>query len=263
MGDSSDPRTRLHELEIRARRIASGDGSSQVQLLVYCPSQERTLSMSECANCEDCEGVALDATERHSVLICRSGAEGPRPEPRHGALGRQAAPTSAAATTEVRSIMSTNVQCVRADVSIETVAALLLERGISALPVVDEQGHAIGVISKTDLVRARSDDAGTEAATVRIRSAAFEYELGPGFHAERIASATAGEVMTPFAFSVPEDTPISRAAALMGYEGVHRLLVVSADNKVIGVVAALDVLSWMARQHGFVISDARSRSRVD
>src|SRR4029079_18434500 len=60
---------------------------------------------------------------------------------------------SIADRTPVSAIMTTDVICVQPDVSIESVTRLLLERGISGVPVVDADGVPVGLVSKTDLLR--------------------------------------------------------------------------------------------------------------
>ena len=52
-------------------------------------------------------------------------------------------------------IMSMNVMTVSPDTHVRDVAKKLLERGVSALPVVDGEGHILGIISEGDLMRRR------------------------------------------------------------------------------------------------------------
>ena len=151
----------------------------------------------------------------------------------------------------VHRIMSREVIRVGPDTSVEAVISVLLERGISGAPVVDAGGKPIGMISKTDLVRTHheADDPGqTRVPVRRVRIRGFEIDLGPGFHEEDLASALVRDVMLPIAFTLPEDAPVSRAAALMAYEGVHRIPVVSASGEVVGIVTTLDVLRWLSEE---------------
>ncbi len=54
-------------------------------------------------------------------------------------------------------------------------------------------------------------------------------------------------------FSLPEHASLAQAAALMALEGVHRIPVVAADGKVVGIVSSLDLMRWMARRGGYVL----------
>ena len=68
--------------------------------------------------------------------------------------------------------------------------------------------------------------------------------------------------MTRDVLSLDRDTDVTRAAALMSYEGVHRLVVISADRHPIGIVSAIDILRCIARRHGYVVPD-RTRHQID
>jgi CBS domain-containing protein len=59
--------------------------------------------------------------------------------------------------------------------------------------------------------------------------------------------------MTPLALALPEGATVSRAAALMAYEGVHRIPIVSDDGVVVGILAAVDVLRWLATSSGYAL----------
>lgn len=118
--------------------------------------------------------------------------------------------------------MTANVVCVRAGLSVDALSALFLERGVSGAPVVDDHGHPIGIVSKTDLVQQYHD-------------------ASPPPH------ATAGDIMMPLVFSLPPEATITRAAALMACEGVHRVPIVSADGQIVGLLSALDIVRWVAQ----------------
>jgi CBS domain-containing protein len=153
--------------------------------------------------------------------------------------------------------MTGNVVCVREDVSIEALTALFLDRGISGAPVVDAAGFPIGVVSKTDIVRERYENGESidaESLPVRQRRG-IDYTLGDSFHTEPVARGTVGEIMTPLAFTLYEHSPLSQAAALMAYEGVHRVPVVSTDGRVIGVLSSLDVMRWLAQHDGYLVRE--------
>jgi len=126
--------------------------------------------------------------------------------------------------TPVRAIMTGHVKCVRPDTELAEVCDLLTTESISGAPVVDEAGHAIGIISRTDLIHREL--------------------LPPG--------ATVDDLMMPMAFTLPEHASVAQAAALMAYEGVHRLPVLDTAGAVIGIVSALDIARWVARHDGYL-----------
>jgi len=141
-------------------------------------------------------------------------------------------------------VMTRSVVAVRSDMSLEEVTEVFLARSISGAPVIDDAGRPIGVVSKTDLLRA-AHDAGD--------SGALEEVVERGYHIHEMAVPRVSDVMTPLVFSLSQDAPVARAAALMAFEGVHRVPVVDDDGVLVGIVSAIDVLRWMAREHGYVL----------
>lgn len=153
---------------------------------------------------------------------------------------------SALAHVAVSEVMPSNVVCVGPDLSVEALHTLFIEQGISGVPVVNERGLPIGMVSKTDIVRHRYENGGTQA-----EAASAPRESADGLHVETLAEATVGELMVPLAFTLLESAPLSHAAALMAWEGVHRIPVCSDAGDVVGIVTALDVVRWLARQEGY------------
>lgn len=129
-----------------------------------------------------------------------------------------------AASAPLASLMARKVVCVRADMDASEARARMLARGVSGLPVVDNWGRAVGVVSKTDLV---------------------EHEVTSAPCGRQVA-----DVMTPLVFSLREDASIGQAAALMAYEGVHRIVVVDRGGYVVGLVSSLDVARWLGARAG-------------
>ncbi len=124
----------------------------------------------------------------------------------------------------VGAIMTHATYCVRPGVGIDALVALMLERGLSGLPVVDATGRPIGVVSKTDVVR---------------------------HHGAPDRAATAHDLMMPLVFSLSHEVPIARAAALMAGEGVHRLPIVDGTGRVCGILSSLDIVRWVAEEAGY------------
>ena len=163
-------------------------------------------------------------------------------------------PAHAANRTPISAIMSRPLIHVTGETSIDTIADVLLARAISSVPVLDDAGKPIGIISKTDLLRERQDAGDTEE---RARRDPRDPRLEPGMHEAPVARRTAAEMMTPAVLIATESTTVSLASALMAYERVHRLIVVDEAGVAVGVVSTLDVLEWLARGDGYVIPHGR------
>jgi CBS domain-containing protein/CheY-like chemotaxis protein len=147
----------------------------------------------------------------------------------------------AAGGTPISAIMTTDVICVRRDLGIEALMSIFLDRRIGAVPVVDADGFPIGLVSKTDLVRHRFEDA--DGDEVRFDPA----ELGDiGFHVAPASATQVGDIMMPLVYTLRDDEPVSLAAALMTVEHVHHVPVVDHDGRVVGMVSSFDFARWIA-----------------
>jgi CBS domain-containing protein len=133
----------------------------------------------------------------------------------------------------VDEVMTRRVLSVRPDTSVETLAALMLEHNISGLPVVDEHGQLVGMVSKTDLVRAQNSGDSDPMSP-----------LPYGEHA--VTGATVADLMSPHVLSVPQGSPLSETARLMVEAGVHRLPVITRKGELCGMVSTSDIVRWVA-----------------
>jgi CBS domain-containing protein len=155
-----------------------------------------------------------------------------------------------AAASPVSAIMTRTVYCVQPQVGVDLLARLFLDYEVSGFPVVDDAGHPVGVVSKTDLLRYVHDH-GVEVADRSDDEADVLAQLGGGFHAVDVDGATVRDLMMPIVFAVTADAPIARAAALMAGEHIHRLPVLDDAGAVCGIVSALDVVRWLANESGY------------
>lgn len=146
---------------------------------------------------------------------------------------------TAAEATPISAIMSPSVICVQPDFTVDAVTALFLERDISGAPVIDDEGHPIGVISKTDLVRERFLEGDTF-------SQAVPDWMGESFHLDRLGGQTVAEVMMPIAFTLRETDSIACAASMMAAENIHRIPVVNRQGRVTGIVTTFDLARWIS-----------------
>jgi CBS domain-containing protein len=158
----------------------------------------------------------------------------------------------------VTRIMTEKPVCVRPDISGALARLLMLDRGIGALPVVDEQGRPLGMLSKTDMVResaaARLRDADpSDVALQRLGLIEDEVEAGLGprasgvdFYVEDLDEPKVRDLMTPFVVSVNRKTSIGEAAALMADRDVHHLPIIGDRGELLGIVSTFDFVRAMA-----------------
>ncbi len=227
-------------LRVRTVRLLGGAEPPKVARVVWCPTSERSKSLDECLVCEDCEGVSGDPDGQRSLVLCRH---------RRDLVNPLEVRATDAASTPIADILRRETLCIRPETSVESLAQLFFDRGISGAPVVDADGKPLGVVSRSDLLEAMREPKDVEVGT-----------LSPGFHEER-EPETARDVMTASPITILESEMVSHAAAVMSFEGVHRLPVVDGDGRVVGLISALDVLRWLARHDGFHVPDYTQKQR--
>lgn len=242
----------VRRLPVMVREVRCGDGIASRELKIFCQNRDMWLSVQQCTNCSHCQGFSLDPSGRRSTLEC--SWDGPVGELNGDVSLRDAD------HTPVSEIMTKDVVCVTDDLSIEELMRLFLERGISGVPVVDQSGRAVGVVSKTDLVRQSYEqpehfEQPTPTALYLHDTSGAEYELERGFHDVELSGTYVRDIMTPIAYTLKAGTPIAQAAALMAFEGIHRLPITadgSGEGEIVGLLSALDVLRWLGEQHTYL-----------
>jgi CBS domain-containing protein len=148
----------------------------------------------------------------------------------------------------VGDVMTREVVRVRAETPYRAIVDLLVERRISAVPVVDEANRVVGVVSEADLLH-RVEFIGDEHER-RVFERPSRHEARTKSHA-----ASAHDLMTSPAVTVPPDLPVVGAAKLMATSGVQRLPVVDARGTLVGIVARGDLLTMYARPDAEVRED--------
>ncbi len=152
---------------------------------------------------------------------------------------------------KVLDLMTTKVASVRPETPLKEVARVLAEHRISGLPVLDEQGHVLGVVSEADFVEREADGP--------PRRTSWLARLISGDDAEamraRLSATTAGAAMSAPPITVTPGTSIKEAAALMSAKAVNRLPVVE-DGRLVGIVTRADLLD------AYLQSDSELRRAV-
>jgi CBS-domain-containing membrane protein len=120
----------------------------------------------------------------------------------------------------IAEIMTRDLVCARADLAAAELVRLMLRGHIGCIPILDEDGRPRGMVTKTDLV---------------------ELILAP----QTIGTATAADVMMPFAIVVDEHATVAHCATMMALEDFHHVMIVSCAGPLIGVVSSQDVVRWL------------------
>jgi CBS domain-containing protein len=218
-------------------RSVGNEGAVARQGFVRCARRESSVPVEECEKCTRAVAVAYGRDGQVGSITCYS-----EPDPRGE---RHMRTNLTLPRLSVSDIMTRNVLCVRPDLSLDAVTELFVESGLKAAPVVDDTGKLLGIVSESEVLI----DVYARAGTDEREDAYLEDEQ------LRLVSATrtVADVMVPFAFTLPENAPITRAAAVMAFEGIYRLTVVSEDGNVVGILSAGDILYWLSKADGYAL----------
>ncbi len=131
--------------------------------------------------------------------------------------------------TTVDDLMVSPVHTVRARQSVAELRELMRELQLRSMPVVDDEGAAVGMVSLTDLMAEANDGA-------------------------RVAS-----IMSERVYSIPRYEKPEVAARIMRNHGFHHL-VITHEKKLIGILSTFDLLK-LVENHRFVTKNAGTRPR--
>ena len=143
----------------------------------------------------------------------------------------------------IRDVMSRPALTVHSGTPLKDVARLLVDHRISGLPVTDDGGRVIGVISEADLLQ---KEQGADQVTHRHLARLLGETESTRNQLAKIAATTAGEAMSSPAITIGGDRPLTEAAALMTRRGINRLPVVD-EGTLVGVVSRADLVRAYVR----------------
>ena len=131
----------------------------------------------------------------------------------------------------VKDIMTKKVYTVEFDASAEEAAWGLTRRRIGSAPVKNRDGELVGILTEGDLV-------------------------DPAPHQWIKKEATVGDLMDPEVIAVYEDDAALMAVHELASRNQHRLVVLNAENKLVGIVSTMDVVRALDQGLSFSVSDA-------
>lgn len=139
---------------------------------------------------------------------------------------------------KAQELMTKNIITAGPETTVKEIAGLLVEHRISAVPIVNEGGEIIGIVSESDLFH-RAETA-TEhkrswwlSALTETDTLAREYVKSHGTKAE--------DVMSRVVISVHEDADLSEVADILDSHGIRRVPVVK-EGRLIGIVSRADIV---------------------
>jgi CBS domain-containing protein len=163
--------------------------------------------------------------------------------------------------TTVRDIMQRDVITVSPSTSVREISQTLARESIGGVPVVDDDGKVVGMVSATDIVRATAQnaevelgfEAGAPTENVEEREGALDEvpnllapDRQPGWVrpivlSDPVDDLDATSIMTPATFSVRPDISVAEFAEFLLRGRIHRALVLEA-GVLVGIATSFDAL---------------------
>jgi CBS domain-containing protein len=145
---------------------------------------------------------------------------------------------------KVSEVMRREVATVHPNSPVTQVVELLLDKDFTAVPVVDDQGKVVGMVSDNDLLTR-----GGMNVTISLKKAT-DLDYVRELH-ESLGSPNhkISEVMTRDVVTVTPDAILGQAARLMVEKHLKRLPVVDGEGKLVGILGRLDILNTIAAVH--------------
>jgi CBS domain-containing protein len=156
----------------------------------------------------------------------------------------------------VRDLMSSDLEVVRPDTSYKELVERMLARNVSGLPVVDEQGSLVGIVTEADVIRKQAWGEGERNRhhhhaldlVDRLLSGKAPTSLS------RIVGLTAGDIMSRRVVTASPDDDLRQAARTMLIYGVKRLPVVS-EGHLVGLMSRADLMRYFDRPDTDIAAD--------
>ncbi len=143
-------------------------------------------------------------------------------------------------------LMTRDVAVVHPESSLLEAVRLMAQRHISGVPVLDDEGSIVGMLSEGDLVRWH--EGYTERQARWLDMLADGFNLAPEFlNGIREQHRKVKTVMSSGAVTVGEDTPAREVAHMMHSRNIKRIPVVR-DGKLVGIVARSDLVRALAEK---------------
>ena len=160
-----------------------------------------------------------------------------------GAQRRRPVTVSMENAMKVADVMTRDVVAVPPAMPLKDVAALMIDKGISGVPVVDDAGAVLGVVSEADFV---IKERGVEGVRHRFLAGILGESRRTRAELAKIEATTAGEAMTSPALTVESGATLQWVAGQMANRGINRLPVVEA-GVLVGIVTRADVVRAYVR----------------
>jgi CBS domain-containing protein len=148
---------------------------------------------------------------------------------------------------QVKEIMTEDVDTVLPDTPVTAVARLFREKAISGVPVVDDEGELVGIITEVDLIARHARP--HFPSYIQFLDSIIYLESGKRYHESmrHILATRASELMTTPVRTVDPDMDVQDLASFMVEHRANPVPVVDDEDRLVGIVSHTDVLQMIER----------------
>jgi CBS domain-containing protein len=145
-----------------------------------------------------------------------------------------------------QNVMTRDVTTIPADATVGKLIKTIKSKNYSGLPVVDDAGKAIGVVSQNDVLRAlayivSSGKLGKAFQAGKRKASLALLEAGKGAALDKFLKMPVKKIMTPTVEACTPATPVGQVCEQMASKRIHRVVVLQ-DGKVAGLISATDLV---------------------
>jgi CBS domain-containing protein len=241
-----------HAADVMTQQVITVDEEASLESVVEILEKHR-IKRVPVVRGDAIVGIVSRANLLHGLVARQAAAEPSSDDRRITATVKSPADAGVQDRLRARDVMTTRVVTVEPDMGIEEVPKRLLEHRISALPVVDRDGHLVGIVSEGDLTRRQ------ESETERRPSWWLSFLLAPEQSAASYVKAHgryAQDVMTRSLITVEDSTPIEEIAQILEEHHIKRVPVIR-EGTLVGIVSRADLL------HGLVVQQTGISASMD
>lgn len=148
--------------------------------------------------------------------------------------------TEKLAHLRVDEVMARDVVTVRADCTMTEAAQLLRDYEVTGVPVVDDFGRCVGVLSASDYVDSKSEESPDHRPIAHVDTT---WDRSGLQRANVLNKELVRANMSPKVHSIREHLSVVEAGQLMCQEHIHRLIVIDHHGKPVGIISSLDLVS--------------------
>lgn len=143
---------------------------------------------------------------------------------------------------KAKDIMSKNIISVKGTATIEEIAQVFVNNHISGVPVVDDNGNLIGIVTEGDLIHKKTSP---RAPSVLSILGATIYVQGIHQYRDdfaKLLAMNAQDIMNSDVITITEDITVPEIADIFVKKNINRVPVIDDNGKMVGIVSREDII---------------------